>query len=93
MSFEIKYYPNAKSKHVKHYGLERPFLELLGGGRIRVRQATELGYVDCCRNGVFDASYTTSKLRRARVSGDGSICGCIMASGNTGYCTFKEYEI
>ena len=89
----IKYYPNAQNKYVKHYALERPFIEPMPDGTIRVRQATELGYAVCRMGGVFDASYVSSPLRRARVQDGGNVSGCIMASTNTGYCLFFDHEI
>lgn len=93
MAHLIRYYPNAKNKYVKHYVFDRPFIEPIGGGKFRVRQATEQGYAICDKGGVFDASYINSTIRRARVQEEGHICGCIMASGDTGYSIFIEHEI
>lgn len=69
---EIKNYPNAKHKNVRLYDHDRPFLEVVEDG-IRVRQATEQGYAFCPVGGVFDISYPSSRLRRARVQGNGTI--------------------
>lgn len=44
---------------------------------LRVNQATKKGYIDCKVNGVFDAAYPNSTLRRARVQMGGMICGAI----------------
>lgn len=74
---------------------KRPFLEIAcRGGQIvlRIRQATEQGYIECDTGGVFDIEYPDSKTRRARVTDRGHCCGTIM-SGNTSFCVFVEYEI
>ena len=47
---------------------------------LRVSQATAKGCIECCVDGVFDAAYPNSKLRRARVQGGGNICGAITCS-------------
>ena len=52
----------------KHYKHDRPFLNVRGNV-LEVRQATEVGYIECPSGGLFDASYPNSKLRRARVVG------------------------
>lgn len=40
---------------------------------LRVKQATEKGYIECDPRGVFDGAYPSSKLRRGRVQGGGQI--------------------
>lgn len=37
--------------------------------KIKIKQATKQGYIECEDGGVFDASYPNSKLRRGRVQG------------------------
>ena len=74
---------------------KRPFLEIstMGGQLVlRIRQATEQGYIECDPHGVFDIEYPESKTRRARVTDRGHTCGTIM-SGNTSFCVFVEYDI
>lgn len=39
---------------------------------LKIRQATEKGYIECHPNGCFDGSYPSSKLRRGRVQGGGA---------------------
>ena len=74
---------------------KRPFLEIAGvGGQtvLRIRQATEQGYIECDPGGVFDIDYPDSKTRRARVTDRGRCCGTIM-TGNSSLCVFIEYDI
>lgn len=40
---------------------------------IKIRQATKQGYIECPVGGVCDLSYPSSKIRRARVQGNGEI--------------------
>lgn len=72
----------------------RPFLEVVGGAEshlvLRVRQATAQGYIECDANGVFDAAYPESELRRARVKDRGRIAGTLMA-GEPAQYVFIEY--
>ena len=35
--------------------------------KIRIKQATKDGYIDCCNGGVVDLSYPSSDTRRGRV--------------------------
>lgn len=42
-------------------------------GKIRIRQATKQGFIECRSGGVADLSYPTSKTRRGRVEKEGSI--------------------
>ena len=48
--------------------------------KIKVRQVTKQGYILCDVGGEFDASFPKSKLRRARVQGDGWICPTLQTS-------------
>lgn len=82
---------------VRKYKIQRPFLELTGGGSsghavLRVRQATEQGYIECDPCGVFDADYPQSELRRARVKDRGRTSGTLM-SGPPAFCVFLEYQL
>lgn len=80
---------------VKYYPAEGPFLStaLRGGGQyvLRVRQATEQGYIECLPFGVADLAYPTSQLRRARVKDDGMVASSLMA-GEVSQCVFIVYE-
>ena len=49
---------------------------------IWIRQATKTGVIRMKSGGVCDVSYPTSKLRRARVQGEGDICPTLTCSGN-----------
>ena len=81
---------------VRHYPTTgRPFLELVWGVEnthsvLRVRQATEQGYIECDPGGVFDAAYPTSQLRRARVKDRGRTASTLMA-GEPSQLVFIEY--
>lgn len=55
-----------------------------------VRQATEAGFVLCQRGGVFDAAYPSSQFRRARVQGNGEVCGAITCNPN--FYTWNVYD-
>lgn len=80
----------------KRYSTDkRPFLEIAArGGQIvlRIRQATEQGYIECDAGGVADLAYPSSELRRARVKDRGRVCGTLM-SDNQQFCIFVEYEL
>lgn len=53
---------------------------------LEIRVATEKGYQEMKNNGVCDLSYPSSKLRRARVQGDGGdICPSLTCSGTCLY--------
>lgn len=71
-------------KRVREYEPVRPFLEFADeGGEVvlRVRQATRQGYAVVRVGGVFDRSYPSSKLRRARVQGNGGdICPTLLCA-------------
>ena len=47
--------------------------------KIRIREATEKGYIDVLPGMVFDASFPTSRTRRGRVQGGGEICPTLMS--------------
>ena len=80
----------SKSDKVRHYPTDgRPFLEL-ADGVLRVRQATTTGYIECDPDGVFDAAYPSSELRRARVKTRGKVAGTLMA-GECAQLLFKYY--
>lgn len=49
--------------------------------KVRIRQATKKGYIECEIGGVADFAYPESKLRRGRVRGGGNICPTIMPQG------------
>lgn len=49
-------------------------------GKIRVKQATKLGYIEMDPCGICDVSYPTSKTRRGRIQGGGKICPTLTAS-------------
>lgn len=49
-------------------------------GKIRIKQATKLGYIEMDPCGICDLSYPTSKTRRGRVQGGGKICPTLTAS-------------
>ena len=80
----------------KRYSITgRPFLEVASrGGQIvlRIRQATEQGYIECDPMGVCDLAYPSSELRRARVKDRGKVCGTLM-SDNQQFCVFIEYDL
>lgn len=48
---------------------------------LRVRQATERGWIEVPVGGVFDGTYATSLTRRGRVQGGGELSPTITASG------------
>lgn len=80
----------------KRYSITgRPFLEVASrGGQIvlRIRQATEQGYIECDPMGVCDLAYPQSELRRARVKDRGKVCGTLM-SDNQQFCVFIEHDL
>lgn len=72
---------------------KRPFLEIVnigGGTKLRVRQATYQGYADCCINGAVDLSYPSSLTRRGRVIEEGSIANTLTTEGNI--CVFVKIK-
>ena len=72
----------------------RSLKSLRGGGQtvLRIRQATEQGYIECDPQGVCDLAYPSSQLRRARVKDRGRVCGTLM-SDNQQFCVFIEHDI
>ena len=48
--------------------------------KVRIKQATKQGYIECCVPGVVDLSFPNSKTRRGRVQSGGEICPTIMAT-------------
>ena len=73
----------------------RPFLQVVAGNNghlvLRVRQATETGYIECDPNGVADLAYPNSELRRARVKERGSIASTVTAGEPSQY-VFLEID-
>ena len=41
--------------------------------KVRIKQATQKGYIECAVGGVADLSYPSSKTRRGRVQEGGQI--------------------
>ena len=71
----------------------RPFLEVVEGGGhlvLRVRQATDTGYIEYDPNGVADLAYPNSELRRARVKERGNIASTITAGEPSQYVFLQE---
>ena len=56
----------------------------MGYEYIKVKQATEQGWIICAVPGCCDLSYPTSKLRRGRVQGGGHVAPTITTSGGGG---------
>ncbi len=50
--------------------------------KIRIKQATKKGYIECENGGVFDSSYPTSDKRRGRVQHGGLVTPTITTSGD-----------
>lgn len=57
--------------------------------KVKIRQATKIGYIECEIGGVADFSYPTSKLRRGRVQGGGNIFPTITAQ-SMGICRIEK---
>lgn len=57
--------------------------------KIRIKQATKQGFIECVVGGVADFSYPTSKTRRGRVQDNGWICPTITAT-ETGICRIEK---
>lgn len=51
--------------------------------KVRIKQATKQGFIECVVGGAVDLSYPNSKTRRGRVQEGGTICPTITAQ-NTG---------
>lgn len=77
-------------KNVKYYDITRPLLQNVGKV-LRIRQATDSGWIACPLNGVFDYSYPSSKLRRGRVQGEGKITPAVTA-GEASLAIWLGYE-
>ena len=58
--------------------------------KLRIREATEKGYVEIEPGMVFDASYPDSGTRRGRLQGGGEICPTLM-SGNAEIYLYEGY--
>ena len=59
---------------------------------IKIRQATEQGYIECPVGGGFDAAYPSSRLRRGRVQDNGDVVGAITAQGDA-HCVYEGAEV
>ena len=82
--------PSPYTLKAKRYKTDsRPFLEVVmsenGHLVLRVRQATDTGYIECDPNGAADLAYPNSELRRARVKERGAIASTITAGEPSQY--------
>lgn len=59
--------------------------------KVRIKQATKKGYIECLVGGAVDLSYPNSKTRRGRVQEGGLIWPTITAQ-NTGICVIELQE-
>lgn len=57
--------------------------------KVRIKQATKQGFIECVVGGAVDLSYPNSKTRRGRVQEGGTICPTI-TSQNTGICLIEK---
>lgn len=57
--------------------------------KVRIKQATKQGFIECVVGGAVDLSYPNSKTRRGRVQEGGTICPTITAQ-NTGICFIEK---
>ena len=57
--------------------------------KVRIKQATKQGFIECVVGGAVDLSYPNSKMRRGRVQEGGTICPTITAQ-NTGICLIEK---
>lgn len=57
--------------------------------KIKIKQATKQGFIECNAGGVADFSYPTSKLRRGRVQGGGEISPTL-TSTTLGVCKVES---
>ena len=81
-------------------GLCPTLTDMQGGGRqpmvvetVKIRQATQQGYIECEVGGVADLSYPTSTTRRGRVQDMGRVSPTITAT-ETGVCKIEsQYRI
>lgn len=68
-------------------------ITLLTKRKLKVPQATKKGFIECPIGGVFDWSYPTSKLRRGRVQGDGTISPTLLANScGTNILVYEGFE-
>ena len=73
------FYPDVKRYRIYDTN-SRPFAQMVdvnGQTYLRVRQATDIGYVDCPVGGCCDFSYPNSELRRGRIVGGGMIASTL----------------
>lgn len=56
--------------------------------KVKIKQATKDGYIECKLGGVADLSYPTSKTRRGRVQDNGDTCPTLTAT-ETGICRIE----
>jgi hypothetical protein len=61
--------------------------------KLRIPQATAMGYIEVPPRGIFDFSYPDSLYRRGRVQGGGKICPGLMAGGGELMVYENVYEI
>lgn len=72
----------SKEKEYEHNGRPLLYLNLDSKDKpIEVRQAVKKGFIEMIDGGVCDLSFPSSKLRRGRVQGDGTICPTITSNG------------
>lgn len=57
--------------------------------KIKIKQATKEGYIECNVGGVADLSYPESKTRRGRVQDNGECCPTLTAT-ETGVCKIES---
>lgn len=61
--------------------------------KVRIKQATQQGFIECAvGGGVVDLSYPSSKTRRGRVQEGGWICPTITAT-ETGICRIERNDL
>lgn len=50
--------------------------------KVKIKQATKQGYIECNVGGVADLSYPDSNTRRVRVIDDGTVCPTLQCEGD-----------
>lgn len=85
---ELEIRPDGVSNTITTVQKDNLLLEMIME-KVRVRQATKKGYIECEVGGVADFSYPTSELRRGRVQGGGNICPTI-TSQSMGICRIEN---
>ena len=60
--------------------------------KVRIKQATKKGYIECKVGGVADLSYPKSKLRRGRVQEGGDVSPTLTTEPD-GICKIEKYAI